>query len=124
MTSLKLAMVALLLGSTLSLPAQAQTVPLTLGAIPPEDVIPLAEGGIEKALAALPAAIEDTLKRSGVPGAAVAVVHGGVIGELCHQATGSRRFAFVHAENGSLTRLVVWPDGGVTLQGFNDVGHL
>ena len=77
MTSLKLAMMALLLGSTLGLPAQAQTVPLTLGAIPPEDVIPLAEGGIEKALAALPAAIEDTLKRSGVPGAAVAVVHGG-----------------------------------------------
>ena len=33
MTSSKLAMMALLLGSTLGLPAQAQTVPLTLGAI-------------------------------------------------------------------------------------------
>ncbi len=59
------------------------------------------------------------------PGArAVAVVHGGVIGELCRQATDSRPFAFVHAENGSLTRLVVWEDGGVTLQGFNDTSHL
>jgi probable phosphoglycerate mutase len=59
------------------------------------------------------------------PGArAVAIVHGGVIGELCRQATGSRPFAFVHAENCSLTRLIVWPDGGVTMQGFNDTAHL
>lgn len=68
---------ALLLGCILVLPALAQTVPVALGAIPPEDVFPLAQGGVEKALAALPAAIEDTLKRSNVPGAAVAVVHGG-----------------------------------------------
>ena len=58
-------------------PLQAQTVPLTLGAFPPEDVIPLAQGGTERALADLPAAVESVLKRSGVPGAAVAVVHGG-----------------------------------------------
>ncbi len=55
---------------------------------------------------------------------AVAVVHGGVIGELCRQATGSRPFAFVHAENCSLTRLIVWQDGRVALQGFNDTAHL
>ena len=36
-----------------------------------------------------------------------AIVHGGVIGEVCRQATGSRPFAFVHSDNGSLTRLIV-----------------
>ncbi len=73
--ALKLA-AAFLLGSAV-MPLQAQTVPLTLGAFPPEDVIPLAQGGTERALADLPAAIESVLKRSGVPGVAVAVVHGG-----------------------------------------------
>jgi CubicO group peptidase (beta-lactamase class C family) len=75
-TLLRLAAV-LLLSSAVAQPVQAQTVPLVPGSIPPADVIPLAQGGVEKALAALPAVVEDTLKRSGVPGAAVAVVHGG-----------------------------------------------
>jgi CubicO group peptidase (beta-lactamase class C family) len=52
-------------------------IPLELGAIPPQDMIALAPGGIEKGIAALPAIVEDTMKRSGVPGLAVAVVHGG-----------------------------------------------
>lgn len=55
---------------------------------------------------------------------AVAVLHGGVIGEICRQATDSRPFAFVHADNGSLSRLVVRPDGGWMLRSFNDVSHL
>jgi CubicO group peptidase (beta-lactamase class C family) len=75
--SLRPIIAILLFSFALSDPAQAQTVPLVLGSIPPEDVIPLADGGVEKALAALPAAVEETLQRSGVPGAAVAVVHGG-----------------------------------------------
>ena len=54
----------------------------------------------------------------------MAVVHGGVIGEACRQATDSRPFAFVHAENCSLSRIIVWADGGLTLRGFNDVSHL
>jgi probable phosphoglycerate mutase len=59
------------------------------------------------------------------PGAvAAAVVHGGVIGELCHQATKSRPFAFVHADNVSITRLVVFADGRLLLRSFNDVSHL
>lgn len=63
--------------------------------------------------------------RAAGPGTrAVAVVHGGVIGEACRQATDSRPFAFVHAENCSLSRVIVWADGGLTLQGFNDVSHL
>jgi probable phosphoglycerate mutase len=53
-----------------------------------------------------------------------AIVHGGVIGEICRQATGSRPFAFVHADNGSLTRLIVLADGGWLLRSFNDTAHL
>ncbi|GGF75235.1 hypothetical protein GCM10007301_38890 [Azorhizobium oxalatiphilum] len=68
---------ALLPGTAAVLPVQAQTIPLTLGAFPPEDVVPLAQGGAEKALADLPASVDSTLRRSGVPGAAVAVVQGG-----------------------------------------------
>ena len=53
-----------------------------------------------------------------------AIVHGGVIGELCRQATGSRAFAFTHADNGSITRLMVFPDGRWWLRSFNEGGHL
>lgn len=70
------------------------------------------------------AGIQKVAAAAGLGRRAVAVVHGGVIGELCRQATDSRPFAFVHAENGSLSRIVVWEDGGLTLQGFNDVTHL
>lgn len=59
------------------------------------------------------------------PGATVAaVVHGGVIGELCRQASGSRPFAFVHADNGSLTRLVLLPEGRWWVRSFNEGAHL
>lgn len=59
------------------------------------------------------------------PGATVAaVVHGGVIGELCRQASDSRPFAFVHADNGSLTRIVVLPDGRWWMRTFNEYAHL
>ena len=59
------------------------------------------------------------------PGAvAVAVIHGGVIGELARQATGSRPFAFVHADNASISRLVVFAEGRQLLRNFNDVAHL
>jgi probable phosphoglycerate mutase len=55
---------------------------------------------------------------------ACAVVHGGVIGELARQATGSRPFAFVHADNCSITRLVVFAGGRWLLRSFNDTAHL
>jgi probable phosphoglycerate mutase len=59
------------------------------------------------------------------PGAvAVAVVHGGVIGEIARNATSSRPFAFVHADNCSISRLVVFADGRQLLRNFNDVAHL
>ncbi len=59
------------------------------------------------------------------PGATVvAVVHGGVIGELCRQACGSRAFSFVHADNASISRLIVFPDGRWSVRSFNEGGHL
>lgn len=69
--------------------------------------------------------------RSGIEGIAashmgerVAVfTHGGVIGQALALATGSRPFAFVGADNASISRLVVagelW-----TVRGFNDTSHL
>jgi probable phosphoglycerate mutase len=59
------------------------------------------------------------------PGATVAaVVHGGVIGELCRQCSDSRPFAFVHADNGSFTRIAVLPDGRRWVRTFNEGAHL
>jgi 2,3-bisphosphoglycerate-dependent phosphoglycerate mutase len=59
------------------------------------------------------------------PGAiAAAVLHGGVIGEICRQATGSRPLAFVHVDNASISRLVVFPSGRWLLRTFNDTTHL
>jgi probable phosphoglycerate mutase len=55
---------------------------------------------------------------------AAAFVHGGVIAELCRQATGSRPFAFLHADNASITRLVALADGRRLLRSFNDTAHL
>lgn len=55
---------------------------------------------------------------------AVAVLHGGVIGEVCRQATQSRALAFVHSDNGSISRLVIGADGAWLLRAFNDTSHL
>jgi len=70
------------------------------------------------------AGLDAVIAASGAGTSAVAVVHGGVIGELCRQATGSRPFAFIHADNGSLTRLVAFPGGRLLLRSFNDTSHL
>ncbi|HEY4277422.1 MAG TPA: histidine phosphatase family protein [Conexibacter sp.] len=66
----------------------------------------------------------DHVTAGGGDGTVVAVVHGGVIAEACRQATGSDAFAFLYAENGSITRLVRGASGRWTLRGFNDVSHL
>lgn len=68
--------------------------------------------------------VEEIVRRVGPDKAAVAVLHGAVIGQLCRQATASRPFAFVHADNGSVSRLVVNPDGRWLLRSFNDISHL
>jgi 2,3-bisphosphoglycerate-dependent phosphoglycerate mutase len=87
------------------------------------DVIPGAES---------PEAFEGRLRAaiktitSSVPAGTIAVAfaHGAVIGQLCAMATGSRPFAFLHADNGSISRLVVHEDGRWLLRSFNETRHL
>lgn len=70
------------------------------------------------------AGIERIVAAVGPNTSAVAVVHGAVIGQLCRQATQSRPFAFVHSDNCSVSRLVVFEDGRWLLRCFNDISHL
>ncbi|MPZ88773.1 MAG: histidine phosphatase family protein [Nitriliruptorales bacterium] len=49
--------------------------------------------------------------------------HGGVIATVMCLATGCRPFAFVGADNGSITHLVVTADHWIVRR-FNDTGHL
>jgi len=99
--------------------------PVALQAVAEErwDVIPGAERMEDFALR-IRAGVEAAVAAAGPDVSVAAVVHGGVIGEACRQATDSRPFAFVHADNGSLTRLVVVPGGPWLLRSFNDTAHL
>ena len=95
------------------------------------DAIPGAES-MENLLARVRGAVERIAAAH--PDERVAVfAHGGVIGALAAIATGGRVFAFIGADNGSLTHVVVHgepPGGGGgaprnwTLRRFNDTGHL
>ncbi|MEA2190635.1 MAG: 2,3-bisphosphoglycerate-dependent phosphoglycerate mutase [Solirubrobacteraceae bacterium] len=87
------------------------------------DVIPGAES-MEDLAERTRAGIDAILARARPGSTVIAIVHGGIIGEVCRQATGSEPFAFVHAANGSLTRLVVFPDGRWRVRTFNEGGHL
>ena len=53
----------------------------------------------------------------------VAVLHGGVIGHIIAEATGSSPFAFNGCDNGSISKVVL-VDGRIVVRGFNDVSHL
>jgi 2,3-bisphosphoglycerate-dependent phosphoglycerate mutase len=87
------------------------------------DVIPGGES-LDEFEGRLRGAIE-TIARSVPNGtAAVAFAHGAVIGQLCAMATASRPFAFIHADNGSISRLVVNEDGRWLLRSFNETRHL
>jgi probable phosphoglycerate mutase len=68
--------------------------------------------------------VERIVELTGPDRSAVAYLHGAVIGEICRQATQSRPFAFVHSDNGSISRLVVSDDGTWLLRSFNDISHL
>ncbi|MGB0112880.1 MAG: histidine phosphatase family protein [Ilumatobacteraceae bacterium] len=54
---------------------------------------------------------------------AVAVVHGGVIGQVMNIATGASGFTFGGADNASITHLVVTPDRWI-VRCWNDTSHL
>jgi 2,3-bisphosphoglycerate-dependent phosphoglycerate mutase len=49
--------------------------------------------------------------------------HGGVIGQALALASGSRPFAFVTSDNGSISRLVVSGERWI-VRGYNDTAHL
>lgn len=85
------------------------------------DVIPGAEpladfdGRLQAGIARIAAAHPDQT--------VVAVVHGGVIGQLLAHATGVKGFAFAGADNASVSELVVSGAQHV-LRRFNDTAHL
>jgi 2,3-bisphosphoglycerate-dependent phosphoglycerate mutase len=85
------------------------------------DAIPGAESNEALAGRVVPAlqAIADTHPDQRV----AVVVHGGVIGSALAHATGARPFAFVGADNGSISHLVVFGDRWI-LRRYNDTGHL
>ena len=74
--------------------------------------------------ARLRTAIEMIVASVPVGTSAVAFAHGAVIGQLCSMATRSRPFAFIHADNGSISRLIVHGDGTWLLRSFNETRHL
>jgi probable phosphoglycerate mutase len=87
------------------------------------DVIPGAESPAEFE-GRLRAAVDAILAAVPAGSVAAAFAHGAVIGQLCATATGSRPFAFIHADNGSISRLVVHEDGRRLLRSFNETRHL
>jgi probable phosphoglycerate mutase len=87
------------------------------------DVIPDAESP-EQFSDRLKAAIGEVVAAVPAGTTAVAFVHGAVIGDLCALATGSRPFAFLNADNGSISSLVVHADGSWLLRSFNETRHL
>ena len=56
-------------------------------------------------------------------GCVVAFSHGAAIGEILAQATSSAPFAFLGADNASISKIVVHEDRWV-LRGYNDTAHL
>ena len=57
-------------------------------------------------------------------GRVVVVAHGGVIGQLLHHAAGSQPFAFLGADNASISEIVVTAEGQQIVRRFNDASHL
>lgn len=97
--------------------------PVTLRMLTEErwDVIPGAEPA-----AALAARVHHAVQRLAAahPDQRIAVfTHGGVIGQLFASASGSRPFAFLGADNGSISHLVVSGDRWI-IRRFNDTAHL
>ncbi len=58
------------------------------------------------------------------PGGRVVVFsHGAAIGEIITQASGATPFAFINADNTSISRIVVSPERWI-VRGYNDTAHL
>lgn len=87
------------------------------------DIIPGAEKD-ERFAERVRRGFDHVVAEAGPDTTVVAVVHGGVIAEMCRQATHSEPFAFLGADNTSVNRFVVFPDGRLRLRSYNDTGHL
>ena len=87
------------------------------------DAIPGAES-MDRLAARVGTGLDAMLEAIGPGAVGAAVLHGGVIGELCRQVTRSRPFAFIHADNCSVTRIVQFGVGHRLLRSFNDTAHL
>jgi 2,3-bisphosphoglycerate-dependent phosphoglycerate mutase len=101
--------------------AEGHPISLRMAAEERWDVIPGAESAAE-----LVGRVRSAIERLAAahPGQRVAAfTHGGVIGEVLALATGSRPFAFLGAENASISRIVVTA-GRWIVRGFNDTAHL
>lgn len=101
----------------------AQAHPLLVQALLDErwDVIPGAESNASLE-ARVRAAVTDLAAAH--PDERVAVfTHGGVIAAVLSLATGSRPFAFLGADNGSISHLVITPERWI-LRTYNDTAHL
>ena len=85
------------------------------------EVIPGAE--TSASLAARVRAAIDRLAASHAGHRLGVFTHGGVIGQALALASGSRPFAFLSADNGSISRLVVTGQHWI-VRGFNDTAHL
>lgn len=85
------------------------------------DALPGAEP-VEEFAARVRAGIDEIVSAH-CDGAVAMFAHGGVIGQVLAEATGCRPHAFIGADNGSITQLVMtrrrW-----TVRSFNDTGHL
>lgn len=85
------------------------------------DVIPGAESGGE--FSSRVRTVIERLAAAHAGQRVAAFTHGGFIGEALAQAAGSRPFAFVGADNGSISRLVITGDRWI-VRGYNDTAHL
>jgi 2,3-bisphosphoglycerate-dependent phosphoglycerate mutase len=65
----------------------------------------------------------DRIVASHPGGRVVAFSHGAAIGEILAQATSSAPFAFLGADNASISKIVVHEDRWI-LRGYNDTAHL
>jgi len=101
--------------------AEGHPISLRMAAEERWDVIPGAEPAAE-----LAGRVRSAIERLAAahPGQRVAAfTHGGVIGQALALASGSRPFAFLGAENTSISRIVVTGDRWIA-RGFNDTAHL
>jgi probable phosphoglycerate mutase len=87
------------------------------------DVIPGAEG-MEEFGERIRRGMEQVAVEIGPDSSGVVFLHAGVIAEICRQATGSTAFAFLYAENCSISRVLRLDSGRWALRSFNDTSHL